>query len=494
LNRRYREILSIVLNTDGCITGNELAKLCAVGLRTIREDIKGINVLLKKYNIKINSVLKKGYCLEEKSKQILKKNNIIRKVLDYEYIVETPASPLDRQIYILLKLTTIEIISVEELADSLYVSLSTINNDIVGVKKWLKRNLKLVISYSLNNGIKLKANEMEKRNIISWILATRQNASTISKYWNYLFEDKEVNKNLSILYHIVRYETQKYNCDLSGHSSQLLCLEILVAVKRCQLGFNLNHTDNINETLMPLITDIKQKVEKELSVKLSETEWLNLQNYFKSKQFLFRSNISNFITDETIYVVDEFEKVLHYKFNIDLSANLIARDKLILYVGPMINRLKYRHCIPNKISEKAILNYQNEFKMATEIQHIIKGKLNLNIDVVELSYIAIHLVSMSGAVRHKLNTAVICDYDESIVSLIKDEIKNHFEEKIEICNCYTYQGFKFENEDNIKKIEFVVTTSTIADITNIPFIQINPVIEPKDIESISEYLDKHKIK
>ena len=52
----------------------------------------------------------------------------------------------------------------------------------------------------------------------------------------------------------------------------------------------------------------------------------------------------------------------------------------------------------------------------------------------------------------------------------------------------------YEKEENLKKVEFIITTSTIADITNIPFIRINPEIEPNDIDMISEYLDNHKSK
>ena len=198
MNRRYRDILSIILNTDECITGNELARLCNVTIRTIRQDIKEINVLLKEYNVEIDSSVKKGYFLNKKNKEILKKNNIIRKVLDYEYIIETPNLPIDRQMYILLKLTTKKYITVEELAESLYVSAATINNDIIFINKWLKKDLKLGISYSLNEGITLKANENEKRNIISWVLSIRTNISTISKYWNYLFEEKDVIKKPEI--------------------------------------------------------------------------------------------------------------------------------------------------------------------------------------------------------------------------------------------------------------------------------------------------------
>ena len=493
LNRRYRDILSIILNTDECIVGSELARLCKVTIRTIRKDIKEINILLKEYDVEIDSNVRKGYFLNKNNKEILKKNNIIRKVLDYEYIIETPSLPLDRQMYILLKLTNKKYITLEELAESLYVSEATINNDIILINKWLKKDLKLGISYSLNEGITLKANEKEKRNIISWVLSIKTNVSTISKYWNCLFEEKDVNiaDRARDLYHIVSAETKKHNYYLSGHSAQLLCYEILVAVKRCQLSFNLNYSDNIECDLMEVMIDIQKNVEIELGVKLPEIEWLNLQQYFKSKQFLNGTDITKVETDEAACVVDEFLNVLHEKFKIDLRSNSDNKYKLLLYVGPMINRLKNRYCIPNGISEKVTQTYKTEFKMANSITHIIKKKLNLNVELIELAYITIHLVSMCGIWRYKLETAIVCDYDESIISFIKDKIESHFGEKIKITKFYDYQEFMYENDENLKKIEFIISTSTIADITNIPFIRINPEIQPNDIDMIAEYLESN---
>jgi lichenan operon transcriptional antiterminator len=309
-----------------------------------------------------------------------------------------------------------------------------------------------------------------------------------------MFGENDVIKKARDLYHIVNEETKNYNYYLSGHSSQILCYEILVAVKRCQLGFNINDSDNININLIPAMTSIREKVETEIEVNLSEAEWFNLQLYFKSKQFLNGTNIIDIETEEAIYIVDEFLRTLHDKFKIDLSSNSVNKYKLLLYIAPMINRLKYRHCIPNIISEKVTESYKTEFKMATEIEHIVKSKLNLNMELIELAYITIHLVSMCGMWRDKLNTVIVCDYDESIVSFIKDKIKNCFREKIEVCSVYDYQEFMYENEENLEKVEFIITTSTIADITNIPFIKINPEIETNDIDMISEYLDTYKSK
>ncbi len=494
LNRRYREILSIILNTDESITGNELARLCNVTIRTIRRDVKEINNLLKEYDVKVDSSVKKGYFLNKRDKDILKRNNLIRKVLDYEYIIETPNSPMDRQMYILLKLTTKKYISVEKLAEALCVSPATVNNDIIFINKWLKRDLKLRISYSLNNGVKLKANEKEKRNIISWVLGINLKISIVSKYWSYLFEEKDVITRARDIYHILSAETKKYNYYLSGHSSQLLCYEILVAVNRQKLGFNLDDLDKTNDTLMPVMIAIREKVERQLGINLSEVEWLNLQQYFKSKQFLHRTDIKNIETEEAISTVDEFFRILYEKFKIDLSVNPDNKYKLVLYIAPMINRLKYRHCISNKIEEKVIKTYKTEFKMATEIIHIVKEKLNLDMALRDLAYITIHLVSICGLWKYRLNTVIVCDYDESILSFIKDKIKNSFGEKIEICRFYDYQEFMYEDEKKLKNVDFIITTSTIADITNIPFVRINPEIEQIDIDMIAEYLDSYKRK
>ncbi|MCD2347590.1 BglG family transcription antiterminator [Clostridium guangxiense] len=492
MNRRHRDILNLILNTEDYITGNELAKLCNVTLRTIRRDIKKINETLKEYDSQITSSLKKGYFLNKKSKNVLKESNLIRKVLDYEYIIEVPNSPLDRQIYILLKLTTKKHISLEELEKTLYVSEATVNNDVALMNKWLKSNLKLRIGYSLNKGFTLKANEIEKRNIISWVLAIRLNISSVLKYWNYLFDDKDVISKARAIYQLVNTETKKYGYCLSGHSAQLLCYEILVAIKRSNLGFNLNSFHDTKDKLIPIMAAIREKLEMKLNVNLPETDWLNLEQCFKSKQFLHGTDIKNVETKETAFIVDKFFLTLKEEFNINLSAKPDNRYKLILYVAPMINRLKYMHCIPNSIDKKIIETYKTEFKMAIELKYIIKEKLKLDIKMIDLAYITMHLVSMCGLWKYKFNTIIVCDYDESILSFIKDKIKDCFGEKLKITRFYDYQEFMYEEKEKLKEVELIITTSTIADITDIPFIRINPEIEQNDLDMIKEYLDTYK--
>lgn len=407
--RRYREILNIILNTDGYVTGNELIKLCNVSIRTIRIDIKKINELLEEYNIKIDSSVKKGYYLTNISKDLLKENDIIKSVWDNEYIAQIPNTPIERQMYIILKLTMNTYISVEELIDKLYISTSTINNDINSIKKWLKENLDLSLNYSLNKGIKLNCSERDKRNIVGWIIAKKSNASSVMKNCYYLFNHKEIVKFTNKLFPIMNDETKQYGYILSGHSSQFLCNQIFIAIERNKLGFNLEEDDDneIYDELLPVIIAIKEKIRTQLEVTLPEIEWLNLQQYFKSRQFIYGTNLKNIETKEAINIINIFFENVFKKFNINLAVYPKIKDNLLLYVAPMINRLRLKHCIVNSIDENIIQTYPAEYKMATEMLNVVKKELDLNMKLIELAYITMQLVSTKEVWNKKIKKLLL---------------------------------------------------------------------------------------
>ncbi|MDR3598324.1 HTH domain-containing protein [Clostridium sp.] len=487
--RRYREILNVILNTDGCITGNELAKLCNVSIRTIRIDIKEINNLLEEYNIKIKSIVKKGYYLTESCKMLLKENDIIRSVWDHAYIEQVPNTPFERQMYILLKLTMKEYLSVEELIDNLYISASTVNNDINAIKKWLKDNLDLSINYSLTKGIKLNCSERDKRNVIGWIIAKKSNASSTMKNCYYLFNHQDIVKFTDKLFPIMNEETKQYGYILSGHSSQFLCNQIFIALERCKLGFSLYENDIIYEELLPVIIAIREKIRTQLKGTLPEIEWLNLQQYFISRQFIDGTQLENIETKEALHIANKFIKVVNEKFDIDLGAYTKIKENLLLYVVPMINRLRFKHCTVNSIDENIIKAYPSEYKMAIEMLNVVKKELELDVSLIELAYITMHLVSTKDIWNKKFKTIIVCDFDQSIISFIKNKIFTYLSEKILFCGFYTYQQFTFGLVENLEEIDFIITTATLAGRTNIPFAIISPTMEQKDFINLNEHLE-----
>ena len=159
----------------------------------------------------------------------------------------------------------------------------------------------------------------------------------------------------------------------------------------------------------------------------------------------------------------------------------------------MINRLRFKHCIVNSIDENVIKIYPFEYKMSMEMLNILKKELDLNVRSIELAYIVMHLVSTKELWNKKFKTIIVCDFDQSIISLIKNKVFTYLSEKISFCGFYTYQEFTFGLVENLEEIDFIITTATLAGRTNIPFAIISPTMEQKDLINLYEHLESLKI-
>lgn len=463
--------------------------MCGVSVRTIQLDIKALNHLLGTYGIKIISAVKQGYCLEEKSKKVLKQENLIREVLDVQYINQTPNTPIERQMYLILNLIVKERIYFEELENKFYVSESTINKDIISAAKWLKDNLNIKMDYSLSKKVVLKVNEREKRNIVNWVLSSKLNASTLQKHWNYAFENNDLLNNLRKIYLITEYETKRYGYYLSGHSMQLLGIEIISAVNLNKLGFKLEENNNDDMLLKPVILAIAQKLKDELNIRLSNSEWQNIQEYFMAMQFLSETKVENIESEDAKEIVTKFLDVLRNKYQVELNGYHEVKENLILYVAPMINRIKIRHCIGNGIVENISHIHPFEYNIASEVVSIVKEKLDLVVPPIEVDYIAVYFAGIYKLWCRKLNAIIVCDYDECVISYIKNRIISQLEDRIKLSACYSFGQLIYSEKEVFKEVDLIITTSTVADKTNIPFVQISPVMDQKDLSKLIELIE-----
>ena len=155
MNIRALNIIKILLNSAEAVSSITLSQEIGCSTKTIQNEIKDINKELK--NGEIVSIRGIGYKLEGNIDDIDIKTNDL-----YDY---------DRVEYIIKKIINIsatykDTIKLENLADSMYVSLSTVKNDLKEVKKILKQyNLK--ISSKHKQGIYINASEED---IIKFII------------------------------------------------------------------------------------------------------------------------------------------------------------------------------------------------------------------------------------------------------------------------------------------------------------------------------------
>lgn len=159
---RLQEIFEIICSQPYTTTA-ALAKHFHVTERTIRTDITSLNIELQKYKCEIQLKRKQGYhlnILDEKAyNSLLEQCNGMNKTIDLN-------SMNDRIHYILKQLLySDDYISLDDLANSVYVSRNTLQNYIKTIKEILEKYNLIYVSKT-NQGIKVFGNEKDKRECI----------------------------------------------------------------------------------------------------------------------------------------------------------------------------------------------------------------------------------------------------------------------------------------------------------------------------------------
>ena len=195
LSERQIHIISILLNTEGSISGVSLSKNLGITTRTLRNDISNINDEIKNKKVKIYSNPAHGYWIKKEDKKSMKKE--IREIRNT--IKQAIASTSDERIVMLFYLLIREkSLKTDKLVERFYVSKTTLNKDINKLKLIIKEFNPNIFEKSKNLTLSYE-NEEEFRKLISNFIVNNyeKNLYNLKKYL-YLIDDKLDEKFVSV--------------------------------------------------------------------------------------------------------------------------------------------------------------------------------------------------------------------------------------------------------------------------------------------------------
>lgn len=156
VKKRTVSIIHELIGNEELMTLSELAEKFEVSQRTIRNDLKLINELLKEMDLgKIRLVGGRIICPSSFG-QVLKavpKDDLYTYKLSQEERIEIAASFL---------INTVEYITMSVIADNLVVSRSTVINDLSKIKAYIVQGNLKVLSHP-NKGLRVEGKESDKR-------------------------------------------------------------------------------------------------------------------------------------------------------------------------------------------------------------------------------------------------------------------------------------------------------------------------------------------
>lgn len=495
LNSRMSKILQELMAEKEIITSSYLASVIQVTSRTIRNDIKELNHLLVKNGAEIKSVRGTGYelivtddlhfknFLAAESKRLMPGDGII------------PSYPEDRVRFLIKRLLLAEeYIKLEELADEIFISKSTIQNDLRDVKEILSA-YGISLDKRPNYGIKLKGDEVKFRFCMSEHICPRSDSDIelINSHLSILPK-----QDLETIRTIILEKIRKRNITLSDIGLNNLIIHIAIACSRIRNGKYVNFYPNELKEIKSQVeysvaTKIVQVISTRLQVTFPDPEIAYVAVHLLGTRLIAHLNINDKeiealldkeIYDLSIHILESIEQEL--KLGIKKDRELLV--SLCLHLKPAINRFRYGMNLRNPMIEAIKANYPAAFQAGIIAGIVIKDELGLDIHEHEIAYIAIHIgaaIERAKSIQAVKRCIIVCASGAGSARLLYYKLLSKFGSRLEIIGTTEYYKLKDISFDSI---DFIVSTIPIPDTLSVPILQVNTILGGNDFVKIEDML------
>ena len=442
MNTRALSIIKILLNSVEPVSSLALSQEIGCSTKTIQNEIKEVNKELK--NCEIVSIRGIGYKIEGNLDDIDIKNSDL-----YDY---------DRVEYIIKKIINIsstdkDTIKLEDLADSMYVSLSTVKNDLKEVKKILNEyNLK--ISSKHKQGICIEASEED---IIKFIINYSNKVDNSLSIKDFL--NNNIIENLFSIKKILLDTLSYENMILTDNEFKNIVNYISIYLSRN----NTNQSDFIKE----YIKKYKSKKEKPIS---------------EDEQLLIRKAIKEFCRD------------LNIATSINLSHDKVFEECLFNHICNLYKRADLGINQYEITAGEIKLKYPFAFELGKIAKKTIEKNLNMEISEDEVENIALHIGGALERIDKRdekkvYRTIIVCTSGVGTSMLIKSKLENIFKGKLEIIKVIPSYLIDYVN---VLDIDFVISTVEV-NLENVNVIKVSPMLTDKEIKLIEKYIETENV-
>ncbi len=495
LNQRIELILRELMSAHGPTTGRYLANLSQVTVRTIREDVKHLDAILAGHGARVESLMGKGYQL------VIDNDQGFRQFLNANFgegIQKTPGTPEERVSHIIRRLLLSSgYLKLENLADEMYVSKSTVQNDLKQVKEQLgKYNIKLISRP--NHGLKVEGREIRLRFCMAETIFSKNEAGGIPAESVLPLPRKELDR----IHQIILNQIKRHQITMADISVNNLLIHIAIALKRIKNGNRVTlHQTEIRDLLDQKEYIVANHIAKEIkhtfqttfpkeeiayiAIHLSGTKML-------SKTYDQDQLVEHIVDQEILQLVHIALEKIEEKMELDLKQDRELIMGLGLHLKPAINRYKFGMNIRNPMLEDIKKNYPLAFDAGVIAGMAIENKTGIRINENEIGYLALHFgVAME---RKKSPSApkrclIVCASGLGTAQLIYYKIKNRFGKKLDVAGTTEYYNL---HQCNLRNVDFIVSSIPISKPLPVPVIEVNAIMGNHDLARIESLIISKK--
>ena len=493
-DKRCKKIIEILLDHPEGMKGEDIASRLQVSSRTIRTDIKRLQELLEVHGIKISAVTNRGYKLERQDvHEVLM--NVLPEVSSQEVLSDKNKRLLYLVGYFLKALLENKSVTQGELADEMYVALSSLKVYLGELRDFLSDYFLQIVTYR-NEGLRLKGDENDIRTCIVDYQREMRNPNihglifveVSSQEINFLIE--EVMKQCSL--------------QLTDVARESLCLQMALAVRRSAEG---HLTICSSSVAQELEKSFEYRIAKEMvnalykatgkDIPYNEVFYLSkclltgkklsvTPESIKEKAFLDENADS--IGDKFSELVDEILYAIEKNYGLDFGNDEYLKEGLLLHLRIAIAQVNFRMGMRNDLLSSIKNEYPLAFQLGVLAARIVRERVQIVFHENEIGYIALHFgAAMSrnhikeSDVSKKIIIVGLIGFGMSM--MLKTKIKEYFRNRLNILAVLPIYKL---NDEWINQADYIFSTVPLKNVDERKVIRINSVLGKTDLVELEK--------
>jgi mannitol operon transcriptional antiterminator len=494
VSARERQILETLLSKLNGITVKELADSIDVSVRTIHRDLKGVEDILKGYNLKLIKKSGKGIQVAGNPSDLDDVRLLLFNLSHNEY------TPEERQTMIFCALLeATEPIKLIALANDLNVTIATVSADLNKLDERLS-SFGLSLIRKRGYGVEVFGSETAKRRAMSKIISQNVNEFELLSLVRENIQKKttqQVNsaserllglvekKKLLIVEKVIEEINKELSYAIADSAYMGLVVHLALALERIIQGENIQidqkYLESLKETLEYKAAEkIIMKLQKLFEINIPDAEIGYITMHLRGAKL--RHDKEYLLEDTSLNVAIKAKSLIEYiekQFDKDLSSNQSLFQGLVAHLRPAIYRIKQNMGISNPLLEKIKVDYQELFSVVKE------GTTNVFSDLVipeeEVGYLVLHfgsaLIESKG--KDKINALILCSSGIGTSKMLATRIQQEIPNLTSLKNVSLFDL----KQHNLNEFDLVISTLHSDELPK-DYILVSPILTEEEIEKI----------
>ncbi|ALA40241.1 DeoR faimly transcriptional regulator [Paenibacillus peoriae] len=485
--KRLKKLYQLVSGNDQgwSWTTKALAERLEVTERTIRDDLKKLDSMLNEYGAYLESKRGSGYTIRVDDRE---KYHFFADESQEETEVSQrlPGAPEERIRYELFKLLNArEYVKMEDLADELYISRATMNNDSKIIRRILE-DYSLTLRTKPGHGVKVIGEEKSIRYCLAEYADVRDEEgqrSDMPLEQQQLFQGLDLSQiRTIILKHLRSVGTKMADLALKD-----LITHLAVMVLRVKEGHGLERFEAVvgSPRDIELASAMLREMEEAFGITCPEGEFDYVLLHIVSKK-MAETEWERLQSDRLFLAVRGMLTFVYERFTYDLRDDERLSKDLFVHLKPMLTRLEHgmnmRNPLLGHIRKYYPLAYEITVGAVKELQKSFPYDINDN----EIGYLALHI---GAALERKYNiphrrrktVLLVCGSGYGTARILESRLRSLFAELdvSRVVSLREYEEMSTVDED------LVVSTIHLQQRKDKPSAVISPIPSERDMETMT---------